>query len=142
MKAVVTLAALLWLAPPNVAPEPVVRVIVHPSVATARITRNAIASAYLNGSTRWGNGQAVVPVDQSVQSPVRAAFSTDVLTQPVAAVQAHWSRQILTGQGRPPVVRVTDEDVVGFVSKTPGAIGYVSPSTVIDSRVKELLVEP
>ena len=38
----------------------------------------------------------------------------------------YWKRLIFTGKGTPPTSFASDEKVVAFVARTPGAIGYVS----------------
>lgn len=131
--------AYLALALTAAAVDPGVRVITHPSLAGDQVKRQALAAAFLSRSGAWSNGLAIVPVDQSAQSSVRAAFSAGVLAQPVAAVQLHWVRRIASG-ARPPLVKVSDADVIAFVAATPGAVGYVSIAAPVDASVKELRV--
>ncbi len=115
------------------------RVIVHPQVKGSQIPRGVLSAIFLKQALRWGDGSPVVPVDQSVQSAVRRAFSNEVLKQGIVEVQVYWQRRITAGQVPPPV-KTSDEDVVAFVASTPGAIGYVSSSATLPGTVREVTV--
>ncbi len=115
------------------------RVIVHPDVKGNQIPRSVLGAIFLKQALKWGDGRAVVPVDQSVQSAVRRQFSSDVLKQGIVEVQVYWQRKITAGQVPPPV-KTSDEEVVAFVASTPGAIGYVSSSTTLPATVREVSV--
>jgi ABC-type phosphate transport system substrate-binding protein len=115
------------------------RVIVHPQVKGNEIPRAALSAIFLKQASKWGDGQPAAPVDQSVQSPVRRAFSFDVLKQSLVQVQVYWQRRITAGQVPPPV-KPSDEEVVAFVASTAGGIGYVSPATALPGTVREIAV--
>jgi ABC-type phosphate transport system substrate-binding protein len=115
------------------------RVIVHPQVKGSEIPRSVLGAIFLKQALKWGDGRAVVPVDQSIQSAVRRQFSNDVLKQGIVEVQVYWQRRITAGQVPPPV-KTSDEDVVAFVASTPGAIGYVSSGTTLPATVREVTV--
>lgn len=117
-----------------------VKLIGHPSIGGTQIKREVLSAVFLRQTSRWGNGVQIMPVDQSSQSPVRAAFSTSVLAQPVAAVQNYWARQISLGRLTPPPVKPSDAEVLAYVKATPGAIGYVDAATPTEDGVKELLI--
>jgi len=115
------------------------RVIVHPEVKGSQIQRAALTSIFLRRGAKWGDGSAVRPVDQSLRSPLRASFSSDVLQQNLIEVQMYWQREIASGHVPPPV-KSSDDEIVSFVASTPGAIGYVSPTTALPGTVREVAV--
>ena len=115
------------------------RVIVNPDVKGSQMPRSVLAAIFLKQALKWGDGRAVVPVDQSVQSAVRRSFSNEVLKQGIVEVQVYWQRKITAGQVPPPV-KTSDEEVLAFVASTPGAIGYVSSSTSLPATVREVTV--
>jgi ABC-type phosphate transport system substrate-binding protein len=115
------------------------RVIVHPQVKGTQIPRAVLSAIFLKQALKWGDGSSVVPVDQSVQSAVRRAFSNDVLKEGIVEVQVYWQRKIAAGQVPPPV-KTSDEEVLAFVASTLGAIGYVSSSTALPPTVREVTV--
>jgi ABC-type phosphate transport system substrate-binding protein len=112
-----------------------VRVIVHPQVKGNQMTRAALTQIFLRQAVKWGDGSPAQPVDQSVKSPVRSAFSNRLLERSVMEVQIYWNRRLSEGV-MPPPVRTTDEEVLAFVARTPGAIGYVSSGVPLPDTVK------
>jgi len=114
-------------------------VIVHPSVAGTQVRRADLAGLFLMKVTRWGDRSLAQPVDQSGASPVRKEFSEAVLGMPVAGVLQYWQKQMFGARPlRPPVVKATDAEVIDFVSRTTGAVGYVSIGASLPPEVKAL----
>jgi ABC-type phosphate transport system substrate-binding protein len=118
-------------------------VIVHPSVAGAQVRRADLAAVFLRKAARWGGGKAAVPVDQSGTSAVRKAFSESVLGMPAATAIQYWQKQMFAANPlRPPAVKGSDAEVIAFVAKTEGAVGYVSKGAALPAEVKAVaLVE-
>lgn len=139
LNSVLVVAVLAAGAAPVVSADARFRVIVHPQVKGNQIPRAALSSIFLKQASKWGDGSAAQPVDQSVRSPVRQAFSANVLQQGLVQVQVYWHHQMGAGKVPPPV-KTSDEDVVAFVASTPGAIGYVSAETSLPDSVREVAV--
>lgn len=136
---VIAVAVLAVSAAPVASADATFRVIVHPQVKGSQIPRAALTSIFLKQAPRWGDGSSVLPVDQSVRSSVRKAFSSDVLQQGLVEVQVYWQRKMASGVVPPPV-RTSDEEIVSFVASTPGAIGYVSSSAPLPDSVREVAI--
>ena len=70
-------------------------------------------------------GQALLPVNQAPGSLMRQRFLNDYLQQDEDRYTAYWTVRRYVGKGTPPhEVRQTAE-MIDYVSKTPGAIGYI-----------------
>src|SRR5690606_16914225 len=115
-------------------------VIVHPSHDETEVSRKRIADAFLRKTGYWGDRQAIRPVDLEPGSAVRHAFTQKILSRSVSAVKSYWQQRIFSGQELPPPELETDDDVVEYVQRNPGAIGYVSARTPLKG-VKVLVVE-
>jgi len=115
------------------------QIVVHPSIEGSKIPRQVLSSIFLKEVARWGNGEAVRPVDQSMRSPVRAAFTEEVLSRPFEGMAFYWADLIKKGIAPPPV-KQNDADVIEYVAKTEGAIGYVSVDSTVPDTVKTLSV--
>jgi hypothetical protein len=102
------------------------RMIVNPSVQVTAVDRAFVAQAFLKKVRRWPNGDAIQPVDLDPRSPVRRSWSTEVLSRSLEAVRTYWQQMIFSGRELPPPELRSDEEVVGYVLRRPGAIGYVS----------------
>lgn len=115
-------------------------VIVHSSVAGSKIKRADLAALFLKRASRWSSGGGLaVPVDQSGTSPVRKAFSDAVIQQPVAQVLQYWQKQMFSASGlRPPPVKGSDAEVIAFISKTAGAVGYIGTGNPLPPDLKTL----
>jgi ABC-type phosphate transport system substrate-binding protein len=101
-------------------------IVVHPANPATVLPRKFVAEAFLKKTTRWDHGEVIRPVDQVADSPARRKFSEDVLKRSVAAVRSYWQQLIFAGRDVPPPELRSDEEVVKFVLKYPGAVGYVS----------------
>jgi ABC-type phosphate transport system substrate-binding protein len=103
-------------------------VIVNPDNATSAVERKFLAEAFLKKVTRWPNDELIRPVDQDSSAPARHAFSDGVLKRSVAAVKSYWQQMVFSGGGVPPPELDSEGDVVKFVLRNRGAVGYVSGS--------------
>jgi hypothetical protein len=140
----VALAAALGGAPSGyagapTAAAPAYRIICHPGNPTTVVERSFVEDAFLKKVRAWPGGEALRPVDQTPESPVRRRFSEEVLRRPVDAVRAYWQQHIFSGRDVPPPELDSDEDVVRYVARGRGAVGYVSASATLEG-VKVLMV--
>jgi ABC-type phosphate transport system substrate-binding protein len=122
------------------AQEAAYKVIVNAANPVVLMKRDQIATLFLNRKTAWSHGPAGDAVDQSMTSKVREAFSSEVLGQPLLGVQNYWRKRLFELREAPPLVKGSDEEVVAYVAKTPGGIGYVSASMTLPAGVKVVKV--
>lgn len=113
--------------------------IVHPQNHTPHATKEWVAQAFLKRVTRWDDGQTIKPVDLPPDATVRNLFSGAVLKRSVSAMRSYWQQRIFSGRELPPPELASDEAVVQYVLGTPGAIGYVAPTTQLH-KVRVLAV--
>ena len=73
----------------------------------------------------WRDGTRIVPVNLPASSPVRDAFSRAVLRRPARELAAYWNDLWFHGTAPPPVLP-SERAVLLFVSRTRGAVGYVT----------------
>ena len=126
------------LVPPSAADSPY-RVIVHPGVKGSQIPRATLSSIFLKQAPRWGDGSPVLPVDQSMRSPIRRSFAAEVLQKEIVEMQMFWTRRMASGV-TPPPVKQTDEEILAYVAATPGAIGYVSSTLPLPDNVRPVAI--
>jgi ABC-type phosphate transport system substrate-binding protein len=100
-----------------------------------------LTEIFLKQKKKWANGEAIVPVDQSVVSAVRQTFTTVVFGQQASAIQSYWQGEVAAGRDVPPPVRTSDDEVVAFVAANAGAIGYVSSAAKLPRTVRGFRVE-
>lgn len=116
-----------------------VKVIINSSNSASIMRREDAALLFLNRTARW-KGMEAAPVDQSLRSPLREVFSQEVIRQTPEWVQHYWQKRILNEREFPPPVKASDDDVIAFVEKNTGGIGYVAEATVLPATVKVLRI--
>jgi ABC-type phosphate transport system substrate-binding protein len=115
-------------------------VIVNPRNPAASVDRKFLADAFLKKTRYWPGHEVIHPVDLDPDSPVRRKFAQDVLRRSVPAVKSYWQQLVFSGRDIPPPELDSDEQVVKYVLKFEGAIGYVSATTNL-SGVKIVTVD-
>lgn len=115
-----------------------VRIIANPSVKAEAISASEIKSVFLEERNSLRDGTRVEPV-LSQGGPAHATFLKDYLGQNNDALQNYYRTLVFTGKGSMPKTLRSDEEVVAYVAKTRGAIGYVSSTAPVDG-VKTLAV--
>jgi ABC-type phosphate transport system substrate-binding protein len=116
------------------------QIVVHPSVEGSKISRSVLADIYKKDVIRWGNDVRIRPVDQSSQTPVRQAFTREILGRSLGEVQEYWTQRLAVDRELPPATKASDEAVLAFVARKKGAIGYVSSGVDLPPDVKVLTV--
>jgi ABC-type phosphate transport system substrate-binding protein len=102
------------------------QVIVNPSNQATGVDRTFLEDAFLKKISHWPNDQVIHPVDLESGSPTRRAFSEYVLRRSIDAVKGYWQQRIFSGRDVPPPELDTDDEVVKYVLRYEGAVGYVS----------------
>lgn len=115
------------------------KVIVNSSNPEASISASDLSKYFLKKTTKWANGEKVIPIDQSASSAVRGDFSKAALGKSVSAIKSYWQQYVFSGSGTPPIEKGSDAEVIEFVKNNAGAIGYIS-STTNTNEVKVITV--
>jgi ABC-type phosphate transport system substrate-binding protein len=105
---------------------PTYEIIVNSSNPSNSRGREFLTDAFLKKITSWPNGETIRPVDLPPNSPVRKRFTEEVLHRSVSEVKGYWQQRIFSGRDVPPPELDSDDDVVKYVNKYEGGIGYVA----------------
>jgi ABC-type phosphate transport system substrate-binding protein len=122
----VLLALIATRALADAPPAPAYQVIVNPANKLTELDRSFLEDAYLKRVSHWPSDQMIRPVDLVASSPTRRAFSEAVIRRSIDAVKGYWQQRIFSGRDVPPPELDADEDVVKYVLKYEGGVGYVS----------------
>jgi TonB family protein len=115
-----------------------VKVIANSSVGARTVSVDELKSVFLQEKNSLADGSHVVPVLEK-GGPAHQAFLRQYLGQNDDALQNYYRSLVFTGKGLMPKTLHTDEEVVAYVARTRGAIGYVSATATLDG-VKTLAV--
>ena len=109
-------------------------VIANPSLTGMKISENEVKQIFLGEKTRIG-GKSVEPVIAR-SGNAHKQFSSGCLGKTEAGLQNYFRTLAFTGKGSPPKSFATAAEIMEYVSKTEGAIGYVSPETELSGVVR------
>jgi ABC-type phosphate transport system substrate-binding protein len=96
------------------------------------MSKRDLARIFLKRKTSWPSGQAAVPVDQARNHALRESFGESVLDKSLERVESYWQAQVFSGKGTPPKGLSSDAEVIEYVRRWPGAVGYVSSNASTD----------
>ncbi|MFZ0762077.1 MAG: TonB family protein [Candidatus Sulfotelmatobacter sp.] len=115
-----------------------IKVIANPSVKADVISTEELKSVFLEEKSALGDGAHVEPVLEK-DGPVHETFLRAYLGRTDDDLQTYYRALIFTGRGSMPKELGSDAQVVAYVARTRGAIGYVSSETSTEG-VKSLAV--
>ena len=107
-------------------------VIVNRSNPVNKLTQSDLEKIFLGKRTFWKGGTIIKRCDlietgEEEDDTARAIFSIAYLHKDLMTLKSYWIKMIFSGRGQPPVSFSRSEDVIDFVSKYPGGIGYIRP---------------
>ena len=115
-----------------------VKVIANPSVRTDSITAEEIRSIFLEDARSLRDGSHVEPV-LAKSGATHEAFLRLYMGKSDDALQTYYRTLVFTGTGLMPKVLSSDVEIITYIAKTKGAIGYVDSDAPVRG-VKTLAV--
>jgi TonB family protein len=115
-----------------------VKVIANPNVKADSISKVELKSLFLGQTHSLVDGTRAEPV-LIISGPVHEAFVTQYLGISESALQNYYRRLVFTGKDSMPRELHSEAQVLAYVSRTTGAIGYVSAANNVEG-VKTLAV--
>ena len=115
-----------------------VKVIANNSVSISSVSLDDLKDVFLENKDSLG-GSHVEPVLLK-GGPAHEAFLKEFLGKNDSVLQTYYRSLVFSGKGDMPKALASDADVVAYVAKTKGAIGYVSSGASTEG-VKTLTVK-
>jgi len=100
-------------------------VIAHKSVPLDTIKKSVLLDFYTCDIKKWSDGQPVIVFDLKSQGEVKTAFYY-YLGKSSSRMKSVWLKKLLSGEGESPEAMNSEEELLGKVAATAGAIGFVS----------------
>lgn len=103
-------------------------IIAHPAVPEATLSGEDVTNILLGKKTSWSSGTIKLAVlsEGALHDQVVRTFAQRTADQ----FDKHWKKLVFSGKGIMPAVFKTEAEVLDYVARTPGALGYVAPSAV------------
>ncbi|MDA8093778.1 MAG: hypothetical protein M0T84_07670 [Betaproteobacteria bacterium] len=127
------LAALLLCRAGVSAGADTIAVIVGDAPPHIALDRSTLADIFLKRIEVDNDGKPIVPLNLSSTNPLRIAFSLALFGKGPQGLQRYWTERYFQGIS-PPYTVASQEAMLRFVARTPGAIGYIA-SCRADARV-------
>ena len=115
-----------------------IAIIVHPSVQAQEVSAEDLRSVFLGTKTSLRNGSHLRPILEK-PGPTHSAFLRAIVGKTDFALQTYYRGLVFSGKWSIPRTFNSDAEIIAYVSRTPGAIGYVDASSVAQG-VKTLRV--
>jgi hypothetical protein len=121
-------SGLLGLVAAATASTSAVKLIANESVTTSTVSVDEVKQVFLMTSPSFGSGGRVVPVLEK-GGAAHEAFLKEYVRKSDDALLTYYRSLLFTGKATMPKICGTDAEVVEYVAKTKGAVGYVSAET-------------
>lgn len=138
LKTVTAACLLCWvlmLATPFDASADDIIVVANPSVPTDTLAQDEIQSIFLGEIVKWSNNQMITVVTLQDEE-MHERFLEKYIRRTPFQFNNVWRRILFTGKGKPPEKMKSQEELLEYVAKTAGAIGYVSSGLIGTKTVK------
>ncbi|MBN2103191.1 hypothetical protein JW835_04035 [bacterium] len=106
-------------------------IIVNNSIQDETLNQANIKNIFLGKKSRWTDGTKIVPVNLK-QGKIHESFIKEMVQKSTNAYMNYWRKMIFTGKGVMPISFENEAEVVRYISRTKGAIGYVSSSAQLE----------
>jgi TonB family protein len=118
-----------------------VKIVANRSLTADSIAASELRSIFLAQRNSLHDGSHVQPVFEK-SGPAHQAFLRDYLKEDNETLQAQYYTLVFTGKASMPKTFSTDAEVLAYVARTNGAIGYVAASANTDAvKVLEVIEE-
>ena len=101
------------------------KIVANSSISASSISADEIKNVFLETSNSLSDGSHVQPV-LAKGGAAHQMFLKDYLGKSDSALQMYYRSLVFTGKASMPKECATDAEVIAYVAKTKGAIGYVS----------------
>ena len=119
-----------------------IKVIANSSVGASSVSADELKGVFLATKSSLSDGSHVEPVLLK-GGAVHEAFLKDYVGKTDSALETYYRSLVFTGKGSMPKAFATDAEVVAYVEKTKGAIGYVASATsTASAKVLEVKYRP
>jgi len=114
-------------------------VIAHPSVPVDQLSKKDLKRVYTKELTSWSDGTQIYPIENS--GAAKAKFIREIIGQNENENKSYWINQTMTTGKRPPKSFGMPVLILNYVTKTPGAIGYIKAGSNLNTFVKLVTIE-
>lgn len=105
-----------------------IKIVANPSIGLSVISGHELRAIFLGDTTSLGRGRPVHPVLNRGHDNL-SRFASQYLGKSKTALETYYRSLVFTGRWSMPLSLAGDSEVVDFVARTPGAIGFIRESS-------------
>lgn len=102
-------------------------VVAHPHTQVSQLTRSELINIFMGRYRKLPSGVAALPVDLA---PLKARFYRQLVNKDIAEINSYWARLVFSGQAAPPIQIQDEAEMLDYIRRNPGAIGFVDSADV------------
>ena len=110
-------------------------VVANSDIPTDTLAKDEIQSIFLGEIVKWPNNKMITVVTLKDEA-LHNRFLKKYIKRTAFQFNNVWRRILFTGKGKPPISVKSEGELLEYVSKTSGAIGYVSSGLMGTKTVK------
>ena len=110
-------------------------VVANESMKADSIKAKDLRNIYLKKKRYLYENQVAEPTGLE-DGEARLEFISKVLRKTESTLNSYWSRLIFTGRANPPRLFSSQDELMQYIARTPGAIGYMDSDSTIIQGVK------
>ncbi len=116
-------------------------IIVGNKIGRTQLSTKEVRDVFRAKTSTWSNKISVSIALPSPQSSTAEPVARLIYGTKPPGVQKFWLSQVFQGRANPPSFFDSDQELIQFIQKTPGAIGVVASSTSIPPNVTIISIQ-
>jgi ABC-type phosphate transport system substrate-binding protein len=118
-----------------------VLVIAHPDTPLSSLEKKEVKDIFTGKKTRW-DGKLKVVIATLKNSEIHRQFLGKFIKKTPAQFRNYWRRKVFTGEGKSPKSFKNEAELIAYIAKTKGAVGYISTASAVkDKAVKRITID-
>lgn len=104
-------------------------IVMHPDSLVVSLDRAQLINIYMGRYRQLPTGKAALPVDLNA---LKERFYRALVNKDLAEINSYWARLVFSGQVAPPLQLESAAEVLDYVRRNPGALGFIDEADVPD----------
>jgi ABC-type phosphate transport system substrate-binding protein len=106
-------------------------IVANSEAGTDSLSKSDLESIMLGKKKKWDNGTKI-KIAILKEGGTHEGFTKEYTGKTASQFKSYWKKLVFTGEGIQPKSFKTEDELVAYVAKTKGAVGYVSSGTAVD----------
>lgn len=110
-------------------------VVINPAAPVDRLSPDQLKEAYLGDAFFWGSVK-IHPAELRLPPELYAGFLQAIASMSPERYEVYWIRKVFREGGMPPRPFDSAADILSYVARTPGGLGFVRRADLHGAKVK------